>query len=177
MASGSSHGQVGMARPEDIAALRGRTDAFLGKSKGERVRNLVKQGRANQEIMKALDNSLQGFGLSLERFKAPGALSPLDPAKERRYFVPAEELPGDMRADLGFAQRSCVETLASGASRLETGWIGERRLLIEVADCGSIGMPARHYLYSSAVGLRGWVMPDPHTFGGTITKPQFAMQG
>lgn len=152
----------GFAAPDDLMVLQRRTDAFLSGRSGQRLPSFKKEGAANQHALRALDNCLQGFGLALERFKPAVVLQPLDPEVERRYFVPAERLSGFLCGDLGLSQRSCIENLQTHETRLEINWREDRRLLLEVVDAGSVGMPARHYLYAGGgCGLRGFVMPDP----------------
>lgn len=153
--------EPGFSVPHDAAILKRRMDAFLGTSSQERVPSLKKEGLANLEAMKAFDNSLRGFGFSSALFKPPTPLRPLDSAKEKRCFLPADKLDDFLCKGIGLQRRSVIVDLRTNESRLETSWHEERHLLVGVTDAGSIGMPPRHFLYSSVGGLRGWIMADP----------------
>lgn len=153
-------GPDGSANIQDSIIWKKRARQFLGMSSGKGpAPNFKKQGFANVAAMKALDNMLRGVGLSLSRFVPPQAPAPLK-ATERRYFVAADRLPDDIASSSGFLRRSVIEDSATGTRRFEVKWHGRRNLLVECIDAGSIGFPARMFLFAAG-GLRGWAAPDP----------------
>ena len=122
----------------------------------------VKQPRMlpNLEVVAALNNALQqGMGIGLEDFllqqDSPAAL----PAGSRRYFLKEPTVPAHLCSAIGATSRSCLQ-LADGATRLEANWLTPRKVLHEVIDCGSIGWPARQFLYYEG-GIRGSATADP----------------
>ena len=95
----------------------------------------------NAETLRATDTAMQvvsGDSTGYANFQVA------DPTKllkkgEDRYFVPASELPPEIASDLGCKQRSCIETLSTGDTRVEARWQDERNVIHETMDQGSIG--------------------------------------
>ena len=141
-----------------------RMAAFLGEKTDQdnkrRTRRYDKHHEPNVEHMRAIDHQLQSaLGYGLAGFKVerqPGKLE----LNERRYFVPAGELPSSLALDGGHVRRCYVENTVTKQRRLEVVWSGVRRMLIDVVDAGSIGYPLRFWLGTKG-GLRLVWFRDP----------------
>ena len=108
----------------------------------------------NVEYIHAIDAQMQGGTdklLSLRDFFTHADAWRLQDG-ESRYYVDAAELPAALATDLGCLTRSCIESSTS-ETRLEVSWTERRLVLHTVGDQGSIGGPARAYLFQS--GIRG----------------------
>ena len=151
----------GSATASGTAEWKQRVDQFFDPARAHKKPKAASWKRPlepNAEHMGALDHAIRmGTGLGLAHFLAPQRLV-LQPG-DQRYFVDATKLPSKYGTDLGCKSRACIVSRA-GVRQLEANWTDERRVLHEVLDQGSIGLPARHCLYSVA-GVRGCVWSDP----------------
>lgn len=97
-----------------------------------------------------------GFGLG--GFAVARVPKPLAKTQQR-YMVPSSSLPPPLGSQGGQSTRACVRDESTGERWLEVLWT-DRRLLIEVLDCGSIGWPSKFYLARYA-GVRSIFFRDP----------------
>eukprot|EP00971_Amphidinium_carterae_P015202 300105-Amphidinium_carterae.1 len=74
--------------------------------------------------------------------RVPKALAP----NVERYMVSEPDVPASLCSELGALSRSCL-LLVDGSTMTEVDWSTPRASLHEVLDCGSIGWPARQYMY------------------------------
>lgn len=137
-----------------LAAIAGYDEADGGAKKGL---TLKEKYLANRHNLMALDHAVQrGLSLAgLADFMRELALR----SNETRYMVDLAELDEEIRAaPPGRKQRVCI--CGDGEPELECIWGDNRKALFIHCDRGSIGWPAKVFLFSSACGLRGDVIPD-----------------
>ena len=70
-----------------------------------------------------------------------------------RFTVPMSSLPGRQ-------VRCCIKDSSTGATRFEALWGDKRRVLVDVADSGSIGFASLLFLFAHCK-IRGCHFPDP----------------
>lgn len=143
--------------------MKSRVHEFL-QSKPGRVKQLdwKRPLAPNAEHMRAFDHAIQAGtmgALQLSDFKASQVPRCLQP-DEKRYFVSADQLPRHLAADIGCLTRSCIINKTTSDRTLEVQWTSDRRVLQDVSDQGSIGHPARYYLFQAGL-LRGHCWFDP----------------
>lgn len=140
-----------------------RCSSFIRPSSQGKVKQLSWKSplEPNAESMRALDHALRAGtdgSLDLAKFKSSG-VGPLS-EHEVRYYRNSDELPAAFALDLGFKRRACIENTKTDTKRLEVLWAGPRFLLHTTTDEGSIGRPARIYLFGPG-GLKGHNWSDP----------------
>ena len=111
----------GQARYESRAVTFLRGAVQQARSAGQAV--LKGPGVSNVHQAQALDHSLvSAFGFGPLAFRAAAPLGPLR-RHEKRFWVPAEQLPASLRQTLqGRTRRSCVLHATEQPTRLEVKW-------------------------------------------------------
>ena len=89
---------------------------------------------------------------------------------ETRFTVPMSSLPGALqRKAAGRQERCCIKDSSTGTTRIEAVWGDERRSLVDVTDCGSIGFASLLFLLRS---LQHQELPFPGSVAQSTRRPQ-----
>ena len=149
----------GQARYESRAVTFLRGAVQQARPAGQAV--LKDPGASNVHQAQALDHSLMGaFRFDLLAFRAAEPLGPLR-RHEKRFWVPADQLPAALRQTLqGRTRRSCVLHATQQSTRLEVKRQETRFVLHEFIDMGPQSWPIRAAMYTSW-SLRGTWSNDP----------------
>jgi hypothetical protein len=156
----------GTPDPAHVLLWQQRARSFLkmGGGEGDTLKKRFKSaGQANVNSLAAFDNSMRlSTGLDCVDFVAASPPLPLK-ANQTRYTVPADQLPKEFAADLGFTQRVCISTALEDGTTTRcfcVNWTEERKILVTCGDRGNIGKPGKVWLFS-ACKLRGADFSDP----------------
>ena len=79
---------------------------------------------------------------------------------DRRYFIPASELPASVCSDLGLIGRFCLHLGGRTQPQLEVLHDSNQSLLPQCIDGGSIGWTNKFYMYTEGL-IRGYHFQDP----------------
>ena len=139
--------------------------------------NLKAKGFANKHHLKGYGHAWQAVGLGFANFVGKNKCVALK-AHETRFTVPmSSPLEALQRQAAGRQVRCCIKDSSTGATRFEALWGDKRRVLVDVADSGSIGFASLPFLFAHCK-IRGCHFPDPlhrlHDHNNAITASGLA---